>query len=92
MTTDVPDGPADPLADQLADQLAEILAEALDIEPATVRPDQALADLGVDSLALIEVVIGVEQGLGVVIAEDDAARLTTVAELTSYVERRREQP
>ncbi|HJQ05174.1 MAG TPA: acyl carrier protein [Nocardioides sp.] len=76
MTTDVPQG------------IAGILAEVLDIDADTVRPDQVLRDLGVDMLALIEVVVSVEQTFGVVIADDDARGLTTVAALTSYVEQR----
>ncbi|GAB4002900.1 acyl carrier protein [Nocardioides ultimimeridianus] len=76
MTTDVPDG------------IAEILAEVLDIDSATVRPDQPLVGLGVDSLALIEVVISVEQTFGVKIPGPEARGLATVAELTSYVEQR----
>ena len=76
MTTEVPQG------------IAGILAEVLDIDADTVRPDQVLRDLGVDMLALIEVVISVEQTFGVVIADDDARGLTTVASLTSYVEQR----
>ena len=76
VTTDVPQG------------IAGILAEVLDIDADTVRPDQVLRDLGVDMLALIEVVVSVEQTFGVVIADDDARGLTTVAALTSYVEQR----
>ncbi|WP_460792091.1 acyl carrier protein [Nocardioides maradonensis] len=76
MTTDVPQG------------ITGILAEVLDIEADTVRPDQVLREIGVDMLALIEVVISVEQTFGVVIADEDARGLTTVAALTSYVEQR----
>ncbi|GAB3866238.1 hypothetical protein GCM10028801_38250 [Nocardioides maradonensis] len=76
VTTDVPQG------------ITGILAEVLDIEADTVRPDQVLREIGVDMLALIEVVISVEQTFGVVIADEDARGLTTVAALTSYVEQR----
>jgi acyl carrier protein len=70
----------------LPQRIAEILGEVVDRDPEGIEPGQSLAaDLGVDSLAMIEVVLGVEQQLGVVIADDDVAGLGTVAELTAYV-------
>jgi acyl carrier protein len=67
-----------------------IVAEVADLPPVEVLPDRALrADLGVDSLAMVEVVVAVEEKFAVRIPDQDASHLVTVGDFVSYVERAR---
>ncbi|MCL2542314.1 MAG: acyl carrier protein [Nocardioidaceae bacterium] len=69
------------------DVIRDIIGEVIGREADTIEPAQRLVeDLGVDSLAMIEIVIGVEQQLGVAVPDDEVAGLTTVTGLASYVE------
>jgi acyl carrier protein len=73
--------------DELPGRIAALLGEVLNTAPDTISPDQDLvADLGVDSLAMIEVVLGMEQELGVVVPDHQVAAFTKVGDLTAYVE------
>ena len=51
------------------------------------RPETSLADLGVDSLAMADLAIGVEERLGVRLADGDIAELRTVADVVSAASR-----
>jgi len=72
-------------ADDLATRITEIVAEVLGCDVTDLGAEVPLLDLGVDSLAMIEVVIGIEQQLGTVVPDEEVVGLTTVAELASYV-------
>jgi acyl carrier protein len=67
-----------------------IVAEVADLPPAEVLPDRALrADLEVDSLAMVEIVVAVEEKFGVRIPDQEARQLVTVGDFVSYLERAR---
>jgi len=61
------------------------LKERLDIDPERVIPAASLADLGVDSLMLLELLFEFEEKLGVDLAKDMATP-KTVGELLDIVE------
>lgn len=61
------------------------LKERLDIDPERVIPAASLADLGVDSLMLLELLFEFEERLGVDLAKDMATP-KTVGELLKIVE------
>jgi acyl carrier protein len=74
-------------ASGMHERIAAILAEVLGLDAGTITPDQELAgDLGVDSLTMIEVVLGIEQESGVVVPDGEVASFRTVGDLASYVE------
>lgn len=51
-----------------------------------IGPDQVLdEELGLDSLAIVEVILKIEDKYGLTIDEDEAARLHTIADLAEYV-------
>ena len=71
-------------------EFASIVQEVADVAAAEVLPDKALrADLGLDSLALVEVVVATEEKFGVRIPDDDVPSLRTVGDYVTYVERAR---
>lgn len=71
--------------------IADRLGEILEIDPSLVQPDQRfVADLGADSLALIELVEILEDELGertvgFRIDDDDLEDLETVGDAVDYV-------
>jgi acyl carrier protein len=67
------------------------LARTQDLSPHEIRLDADLeADLGLDSMALIEVNIAIEERLGVPVpaGETPEAAVRTVADLVAFVEAR----
>ncbi len=51
--------------DAIADEVREVVAETLEVPGGTVRSEQELeADLGVDSLAMIQIGVALEETLG----------------------------
>jgi len=71
----------------IAVQLQAALAQHLKRDPASIRPgDRLREDLGLDSLAMIELLFKVEEHFDLEIPNEDLTRITTVADVTAYVE------
>jgi acyl carrier protein len=49
------------MANDVRGKVAAIIAEQAMIEPADIKPETTLDELGLDSLALVEVVFGIEE-------------------------------
>jgi len=58
-----------------------------------VREDRSLVigDLGVDSLAMVQILLDIQSRFGVVIPAEDIGQLTTVGETIDYMNRRLKQ-
>jgi len=70
-------------------KVQEIVADLLDIEPETIKPESKFqADLGADSLDLVELIMEFEERFGGEISDEDAQKITTVGEAVTYVEER----
>ena len=67
--------------------IAEALAAVAGIEPADAAPGAAFADLGLDSTAMLAVVVAVEDRFGLLVPDDEWPRLRTVDDLAHPVER-----
>jgi len=66
--------------------LAEILHTVAGIRPVDVTADALFADLGVDSLAMMEVVVAAEDRFGLLIDDDHWSRFRTVGDAARYIE------
>lgn len=53
------------MADNVRDKVIAIIAEQAVLEPSEVREDMTLADLGIDSLGLVEAIFAIEEGLDI---------------------------
>ncbi len=53
------------MSDEVADRIREIIAEQALVEPGSITPETTPEDLGLDSLALVEVVFGIEEAFDV---------------------------
>ena len=70
-------------------KIQEIVADLLDIDPETIKPESKFqADLGADSLDLVELIMEFEEQFGGEISDEDAQKITTVGEAVKYVEER----
>lgn len=53
------------MAEDVRAKVVEIIAEQAVLDPADVTPDATLADLGIDSLGLVEAIFAIEEGLDI---------------------------
>jgi acyl carrier protein len=66
--------------DDMIALFAEAMREVVDEVPDTVGLDDRIADLGVDSLSLVEIVMIIEERLDVATESEDFDGVTTVGE------------
>ena len=65
------------------EKLQSYLANQLDISPDDITPDTTFESLGIDSLDTVEMVMDLEEQLGVDLELEE--KLTTVGELVEFV-------
>ena len=73
--------------DEVLAGLAEILGRVAKLDPAEVRPEQTFAaDLGIDSVTMVDVVVAAEDRFGVLLLDDDWSRFTSVGDAVGYIQ------
>ena len=71
----------------IALRIRTALADYLKRDVETIKPGDALRnDLGLDSMATIELVYQIEDAFNLEIPDQDLAKLITVANVTAYIE------
>ena len=71
----------------IAIQIRTALAQHLKRDVSRIHPkDRLREDLGLDSLAMIELLFKIEEHFDLEIPNEDLSRVTTVADVTAYVE------
>ena len=69
------------------EEFKKILVEQMNIEEADIQPEAELvADLGINSLELADLVFSCEDKFGIEISEDDYRKFITVGDVVSYLE------
>ncbi len=53
------------MADSVKDLIVAIIAEQAVLDPADVKPESTLADLGLDSLGLVEAIFAIEEAFNI---------------------------
>jgi acyl carrier protein len=77
---------------ELFDTVRRVLTERLGVDADEVTPGTRLvADLGVDSLEAVELMIEFESQFDIIIDDRDAEQLQTVQQLTDYLAKRLEE-
>ena len=66
------------------DTIATVLENNLDIDPATVVPEATFESLGIDSLDTVELLMNLEDKLGIEIELD--RKVETVADLDAFIQ------
>ncbi len=69
----------------VAEVVLATAVDLLDLEREQLRDDATFAELNVDSLALVEYCMAIEDALGVALPEDEVAQTATVGEFTDLV-------
>jgi acyl carrier protein len=73
----------------IATRIRTALAQHLKRDVSTVNlPDDLRKDLGLDSLAMIELLFKIEETFDLEIPNDDLSKITTVGDVVAYVEAR----
>jgi acyl carrier protein len=78
--------------DKIRDRMIAILAEQAVLEPAEVRMDATLEDLGIDSLGLVEAVFAIEESFDIQVPfnandpKDSEFDISSVASMVRAVE------
>ena len=71
----------------IAAKVRDIVAEQLGVDPATIKPEASfIADLGADSLDVVELVMAFEENFDVEIPDDAAEKIVTVGDAVSFLE------
>lgn len=69
------------------DKIAETLAEQLGIAKEDIKPESEIVkDLGADSLDVVELLMTLEDNMGVTIPEDKVGDLKTVGDVAKLLE------
>lgn len=74
-----------PTPSEVREQLADILVSVVEADPSDVRDEAALKDLGVDSLALVEVGDELGRRFGVYLSDETVDALVTVGDAVKAV-------
>ena len=70
--------------------ISRVLRDEVGVERAVLPEDDLQADLQLDSVGLLTLVVGLEDHFRVALAEEDAAGVRTVADLAALVASRAE--
>lgn len=72
--------------EEIKSEIIRIVSEVLDIEPEEITEDKELdGDLKIDSLALYEIVVEIEEFYSLRISNDEADDLSTVGEAIDFI-------
>lgn len=73
--------------EEIRTKLAEMVSEKFGVNLEDIHSDSSFtADLGADSLDLVEMVMSLEKAFGVSIPDADAQSFKTVSDVTGYLE------
>ena len=76
--------------EEIRSQLAELVNEVAGVPVEDVQLDKSFVDdLDVDSLAMVEIIVGCEDKFGVTIPDEESKNLKTVGDAVAYVEQHR---
>lgn len=71
----------------MLDKIISIISRQLSIDESLINKDSnIMEDLGADSLDVVEILIAIEETIGVNVTDEAVANIHTVGELAEYVE------
>jgi acyl carrier protein len=78
------------MSDAILEKISGIIAEQLDVEVEAVQPEKSFTDdLGADSLAIVELVLALEEEFGIKIPDDKVDSIKTVGDAVEYIKQNR---
>ena len=70
----------------IEDKVKEMIVDQLGVDPEQVKPEAAFqADLGADSLDLVELTMALEEEFDMEIPDEEAAKLVSVGDAINYI-------
>lgn len=73
--------------EEIRQQLAELVNDVAGVPVEDVQLDKSFTeDLDVDSLAMVEIIVGCEEKFGVTIPDEESKNLKTVGDAVAYIE------
>lgn len=74
--------------DDVFARVRTVTARILRLDPSKIELDSRFrADLGADSINLIEIAMGLEQELDITLDDDEVAQIVTVSDAVRYIEK-----
>ncbi|MCL2771867.1 MAG: acyl carrier protein [Oscillospiraceae bacterium] len=71
----------------MIEQISKIIAEQLCIDVSEVKPEShIMEDLNADSLAVVEILMAIEEQFGIKVPDEEVPSLKTVKDISDYVE------
>ena len=71
----------------IEEKVKNIIVEQLGVSEDQVKPEaKFIEDLGADSLDTVELVMAFEEEFDITVPDEDAEKLTSVGEVTSYID------
>ena len=71
---------------KIEDKVKKLISEKLEVDPADVVPKASLIDdLGADSLAIVEMIMTMEEEFDIEVPDEDAEQLKTVEDAINYI-------
>jgi len=71
---------------KIEDKVKKLIAEKLDVDVSEVVPEASLIDdLGADSLAIVELIMTMEEEFDIEVPDEDAEQLATVKDAVNYI-------
>ena len=71
---------------KIEEKVRKLIAEKLDVDLSDVVPEASLIDdLGADSLAIVELIMTMEEEFDIEVPDEDAEKLATVKEAIDYI-------
>ena len=67
------------------EKLVAFAAKQLEVNPEEITPDSTFESLGIDSLDIVEMIMGLEEEMGIELAIEDQ-KITTFGELAEFIE------
>jgi len=75
------------MASLLEEKVKQIIVEQLGVDESEVTPTASFVDdLGADSLDTVELVMAFEEGFKIEIPDEDAEKIQTVRDATTYIQ------
>lgn len=75
--------------EEITERVKSIIVDQLGVSLEEVTPEASfIEDLGADSLDIVELIMALEEEYNIEIPDEDAEKIQTVQDVTSYIEAR----
>ena len=74
------------MADEIEDKVKKLIIEQLEVAPDKVKPEASFSeDLKADPLAVVELVLALEEAFKIEIPDEDTEKIKTVGDAINYI-------